>query len=83
MMLGLLVHVLAGNFHGKVPKEGLKCNVDSVSKLGKNYYSQIFLEEWKYKIKEKETKALVKDDLKSSFDNDFTKKILKKTLNNL
>ena len=59
------------------------CNVDSVSKLGKTYYSQIFLEEWKYKVKDKETKALVKDDLESSFDNDFTKKILKKTLNNL
>ena len=60
-------------FHGKVPKQGLKCNVDSVFKLRENYYRQTFLEECKYKIKKIEMKSLVEDDLESSFDDDSRK----------
>ena len=41
---------------------------DSVLKSGKNYYSQIFLEESKYKLKEEEIKSFIKDDLESSSD---------------
>ena len=33
----------------KVPKEGK--SIDSVMKMEKNYYLQVYLEEWKYKTK--------------------------------
>ena len=42
---------------------------DSVFKLGKIYYPQTFLEECKYKIKEKGIKPLITEDLES-FSND-------------
>ena len=64
------------NFHGKLPKEGVECvchsAVVSVSffKSSKNYYSEIFLEECKYKIKEKEIKSFIKDDLNICFDSE-------------
>ena len=41
---------------------------DSVLKSNKNYYSQIFLEESKYKLKKKEIKLFIKDDIESSSD---------------
>ena len=46
------------NFHNnKIPKEGFQficlsvILIDSVFKTGKNYYSQVFLEEHKYIVK--------------------------------
>ena len=49
------------NFHNdKMPKEGSHCIclsvilIDFVFKIGKNYYPQMFLEECKYIVKEKE-----------------------------
>ena len=56
----------------KPAKEGCKCIcllaivIDSVFKSGKNYHPQTFLEEFKYKIKEKEIKSFNEDDLESS-----------------
>ena len=48
------------NFQGdKLPKEGSHCiyllaiMIDSVFGIGKSYYSQVFLEECKYIVKEK------------------------------
>ena len=40
--------------------------IDSVFKLGKSSYSQTFLEECKYEIKEKVMKSFIEDDLESS-----------------
>ena len=43
----------------KIPKEGSQCTclliilIDSVCKTGKNYHSQLFLEEYKHVVKEK------------------------------
>ena len=60
----------------KPAKEESKCIclsaivIDSVFKSGKNYHPQTFLEEFKYKIKEKEIKSLNKDDLESSSSDD-------------
>ena len=70
---------ITSNFHGKVPKEGSKyiCQsltvIDSVFKLGKNYFPQAFLEECKYKIKKKEIKSFINDDLENFSDDDFEK----------
>ena len=64
------------NFHGKAPKEGIECVclsalvIDFVFKLGKNYYSQAFLKECKYRINEREIESLIKDDLESPSDYD-------------
>ena len=41
-----------------------------VSKSGKNYYPQAFVEEFQHKLKEKETKLFIKDDLESPCDDD-------------
>ena len=64
------------NFNGKVTKKGFKCIclsaivIDSVFKSGKNYYSQKFLAECKYKTKEKEKKGSITGDIEcsSSYD---------------
>ena len=62
----------ATKFYGKTLKEGIKCVflsvivINSVFKSGKNCYPQIFLEEWKYSIKEKKIKSFIKYDLESS-----------------
>ena len=67
------------NNGAKSPKEGPKCIclaaivIDSIFKLGKNYYSQIFLEECKYEGKEKVSKSFVADDLESSSYGDSEK----------
>ena len=37
--------------------------IDSVFKIGKNYYPQVFLEEYKYIIKEKEVTGHITKDL--------------------
>ena len=44
--------------------------IDSVFKLGKSSYSQTFLEECKYQIKEKVMKSFIEDDLERSPSND-------------
>ena len=45
---------------------------DSVLKMGKNYYLQTFLEECKYKVKEKKISKFITDDvgISSSDDDD-------------
>ena len=53
-------NTITEDFNGKAPTDGIKwiclsaIVINSVVKLGKNYYSQTFLEECKYKIKETE-----------------------------
>ena len=64
------------NFHYKTPKDALKCLymlvivINSVFKLGRNYYSQTFLEECKYKTTEQVLKSLINEDVENSDDND-------------
>ena len=54
-----------------------KCNylsiivIDSIFKSSKHHYLQTFLENCKYKIKEKEIKPLMQDDMESFSPNDF------------
>ena len=42
-------------------------------KTSKNCYPQAFLKEYKYKIKEKEIKSFIEDDLESSSDDNSEK----------
>ena len=69
------------NFRGegnikKVPKEGCpyKClsliALDSVIKMGKNYYPQTLLEECKYKLTKEKTEDHIADDFDSSSESD-------------
>ena len=69
------------NFHGednskKVPKESCpyKClsliSLDSVIKMGKNYYPQTLLEECKYKLTNKKVEDLITNDIDSSSESD-------------
>ena len=57
----------------KMLKDGSRCIspsvilIDSVFKMGKNYYPQVFLEECKY-IKEKEVTRHITEDLGTSSD---------------
>ena len=44
--------------------------IDSVYKMGKNYYPQVFLEECKYIVKEKKTKRYISDYVEITL-NDF------------
>ena len=44
--------------------------IDSHFKISKNYYLQTFLEKCKYKIKEKDIKSFIKNDLESSSNDD-------------
>ena len=77
------------NFNTKVLKEESESIywsavvIGSIFKSGKNCYSQTSLEEYKYKIIEKEKKSFIKDDLGSSSSNDLKKRVLKKILINL
>ena len=57
------------NFHNnKIPKEDSQCIclsvilIDSVYRKDKNYYPQVFLEEWKYIAKEKKTSKFINYD---------------------
>ena len=58
----------------KTPKEGCQCIclsiilIDSVHRTGKNYYAQVFLEECKYVVKEKQTPEYITDDIEISSD---------------
>ena len=61
------------NFHNiKIPKEGFQCIclsvilIDSVCKKDKNFYPQVFLEEYKYLIKEKQKTNFIADDINVS-----------------
>ena len=44
--------------------------IDSVSKTGKNYYSQVLLEECKYVVREKKIPKYIIDNIENSFDSD-------------
>ena len=63
-------------YNNKIPKEGFQficlsvILIDSVFKTGKNCFSQIFLEERKYIVKEKRMPEYVTDDIKISSDSD-------------
>ena len=58
-----------------MPKEGSHCIflsvvlIDFVFKMGKNYYLQVFLKQFKYIVKEKEVARNITEDIKISFDN--------------
>ena len=64
------------NNSNRPSKEGFSCicwpliMIDSVFKLGKSFYPQTFLEECKYKMKEKEIKSFIEDDLENSSDDE-------------
>ena len=58
------------NFHNdKIPKDGSKCIslsvilIDSIYKKDKNYYPQVFLEEFKYVVAVKKTSKFITDNL--------------------
>ena len=44
--------------------------LDSIFRIGKNYYPQLFLEEYKYVIKEKNIHSYIIDDVEISSDSD-------------
>ena len=65
------------NFHNnKIPKEGSPCIflsvilINSVFRTDNNYYSQVFLEECKYVVKEKNMLEYITDDIEISSDSD-------------
>lgn len=55
-----------------MPKEVSHCLsavlIDSVFKMGKNYYPQVFLEELKYIFREKEVNGNIDRDIDISYD---------------
>ena len=42
--------------------------INSVFRTGKNYYPQVFVEEWKYIVKEKKMSEYITDDIEISVD---------------
>ena len=44
--------------------------IDPVFRTGKNYYPQIFLEEFKHVVKKKKMPEYITDDIEISFDSD-------------
>ena len=44
--------------------------IDSVFRTGKNYYSQVFLEEYKYVVKENKIPKYIIDDIEIPSDSD-------------
>ena len=44
--------------------------LDSIFRIGKNYYPQVLLEEYKYVIKEKNIHSYIIDDVEISSDSD-------------
>ena len=44
--------------------------IDSVYRIGKNFYPQLFLEECKYVVKEKKMSEYIAEDIKISSDSD-------------
>ena len=64
-------------FNGdEIPRERVEyaciayINVDSVLKVGKKCYPQVYLEQCKYKIKKKEVKNFI-DDFEIELDSDY------------
>ena len=57
-----------------MPRESSHCIclsvilIDSVLKMGKNYYLQVFVKECKYTVKEKELTRYINEDLEISDD---------------
>ena len=45
-------------------------NVDSVLKIDKKYYPQVYLEQYKYKVRKREIKSLIDYDLYSNYESD-------------
>ena len=71
------------NFHNnEIPKESpqLTCLlvilIDSVFRMGKNYYPQVFLEDLKYVVKEKKMYECTTDDIQISSNESLMKKFL-------
>ena len=63
------------NFHNnRIPKEVSQfislsvILIDSVFRVGKNYYPQVFLEECKFVVKEKKMSQYITDDIETSSD---------------
>ena len=54
--------------------------IDSVFRMGKSYYPQVFLKKPKYKIKEKKITTFITDDIETSSDNDLRERSFKITL---
>ena len=46
--------------------------IDSVFRTGKSYYPQVFLEEFKFIVKEKKMPEYITDDIEISSDNSHT-----------
>ena len=62
-------------YNNKVPKEGSQCIcqsviilIDSLYRKDKDYYSQVFLEEFKFAGKEKKTSRYITDNIEISSD---------------
>ena len=62
--------------NGKIPEEKIEyecipcISVDSVLKMEKTYYLQVYLEQCKYKAKERKINSLIDHDLDSDYEND-------------
>ena len=55
----------------KIEYECILCiSVDSVLKIEKKYYPQVYLEQCKYKMKERKIKSLIDYDLDSDYESD-------------
>ena len=60
----------------EIPKERVEyaciacISVDSVLKVDKNYFPQVYLEQCKYKVKKREVKSFI-DDYELDLDSDY------------
>ena len=60
----------------EIPKEDMHCtcitciNIDSVIKMEKKNYSQVYLEEWKYKMKKTKMTKFINTELKSESESE-------------
>ena len=55
-------------------------NIDSVMKMNKKNYTQVYLEECKYKIKKMQTSRFINAELESNSDSDLDSEELTKKL---
>ena len=59
-----------------IPEKRVECecisciSVDSVLKIEKKWYPQVYLEQCKYKVKERKIKSLIDYDLDSDYESD-------------
>ena len=67
--------VIKANFLGNgVPKGNMHCTcivwitIDSLMKIDKKNHPQVYLEEWKYRIKEIQMSGFINAELKSDWD---------------